>query len=110
MQKAPFPAPNLWLWLVVGFILSLSVLIIRITQWGVLHLPSVSEGWSSGTETAQQTQSPAQLKQQDLQQCRNVQGSAGRLFTTIFFLVKSSQHQEYGDFSAPSLEITPLAQ
>lgn len=33
------------------------------SQWGVLHLPSVSKGWSSWAETAQQrqTQSPAGL-------------------------------------------------
>lgn len=113
MQKSSFPAPNMWLWLVVGLILSLSVLIIAglSGEW-VFHLPSVSRGWSSWTETAQQrqTQSSAQWKQQDLQQCRTVQGSVGGLLTTVwaFFLVKSSQHQEHGDSSAPLLSKSPL--
>lgn len=73
LQKAPFPTPSMWLWLVVGLILSLSVLIIAGECF--TFLLSVK----AGAPGLKQLNKDKLKAQQDLQQCRTALGSAGRL-------------------------------
>lgn len=115
MQRASFPTPGLWLWLVVGFIASGSVLVIAVVsgEWFTFPLSGAFDPvqvMAGARGLKQLNKDKSKFSSVQAVGAAVVQGCAGRLCSTIWtsFLTKSSQYQEYGDFSAPLLLKPPL--